>query len=88
MQGKITKYRHDFGFGVITTADGHRYRFAGEQIRSSADCLIGQDVDFVLCARQPTDIIITSGSLWLAFGEPRLEGSRKPKPTVVHDAAE
>jgi len=68
MQGRITKYRADLGFGVIKMADGSRYRFAREQVRSSAEFLVGQEVDFVLRARQPTDIIITSGSTWLAFG--------------------
>jgi hypothetical protein len=69
MQGEITKYRDDLGFGVIRAADGRRYRFARAQIRSSAKCLVGQEVDFVLRIRQPTDIIITSGSPWHAFGD-------------------
>jgi hypothetical protein len=68
MQGEITKYRDDLGIGVIRTAGGGRYRFARQQIRSSIDLLlIGQEVDFVLRAGRPTDIIITSASPWLAF---------------------
>ena len=68
MQGQITKYRDDLGFGVIETDDGRRYRFAKHQIKNSAEALIGQDVDFVLSASQPIDIIMMSGSPWSAFG--------------------
>jgi hypothetical protein len=68
MQGHITKYRDDLGFGVIETDDGCRYRFARHQIKNAAEVLIGQDVDFVLSARQPTDIIMMSGSPWSVFG--------------------
>jgi hypothetical protein len=68
MQGHITKYRDDLGFGVIETDDGCRYRFTRHQIKNAAEVLIGQDVDFVLSARQPTDIIMMSGSPWSAFG--------------------
>lgn len=68
MQGQITKYRDDLGFGVIKMDDGRRYRFAKQQIKNSAELLIGRDVDFVLSASRPTDIIIISGSPWLAFG--------------------
>jgi hypothetical protein len=74
MQGEITKYRDDLGFGVIRAVDGRRYRFARAQVRSSIECLVGQEVDFVLHTRQPIDIIITSGSPWLAFGG--LDGQR------------
>ena len=68
MQGQITKYRDDLGFGVIKTDDGRRYRFAKQQIRSAADVLIGQDVDFVLYASHPTEIIVLAGTPWSAFG--------------------
>jgi hypothetical protein len=68
MHGEITKYRDDLGFGVIEAVDGRRYRFARAQIRSTAESLVGQEVDFLLHTRQPTDIIITSCSPWLAFG--------------------
>ena len=70
MQGQITKYRDDLGFGVIKTDDGRRYRFAKQQIRSAADVLIGQDVDFVLFASRPTEIIVLAGTPWSAFGSP------------------
>jgi hypothetical protein len=68
MQGQITKYRDDLGFGVIEADNGRRYRFAKHQIKNSAEVLIGQDVDFVLTSSRPTDIIMLSGSPWAAFG--------------------
>jgi hypothetical protein len=68
MQGQITKYRDDLGFGIIEADDGRRYRFTKHQIKNSAEALIGQDVDFVLSASRPVDIIMMSGSLWSAFG--------------------
>jgi len=68
MQGQITKYRDDLGFGIIEADDGSRYRFAKHQLKNSAEVLIGQDVDFVLSAKRPTDIIMLSGSPWTAFG--------------------
>jgi hypothetical protein len=69
MQGQITKYRDDLGFGIIEADNGRRYRFAGHQLKNSAEMLIGQDVDFVLSASsRPTDIIMLSGSPWAAFG--------------------
>jgi cold shock CspA family protein len=68
MQGQITKYRDDLGFGVIEADNGRRYRFAKHQIKNSAEMLVGQDVDFVLSASSPTDIIMLSGSPWAVFG--------------------
>jgi len=68
MQGQITKYRDDLGFGVIEADNGRRYRFAKHQIKNSTEMLIGQDVDFVLEASRPTDIIMLSGSPWAVFG--------------------
>lgn len=68
MYGQITKYRDDLGVGVIETDDGRRYRFARHQIKNSADALVGLDVDFVLVAGRPADIITLSGSPWTAFG--------------------
>ena len=71
MQGQITKFRDDLGFGVIKTDDGRRYRFAGQQVRNATELKIGHEVDFVLHASQPSDIIIMSGSAWFAFGRIR-----------------
>ena len=53
---------------VIEADNGRRYRFARHQIKNQAEMLIGQDVDFVLEASRPTDIIMLSGSPWAAFG--------------------
>jgi len=68
MQGEITKYRDDLGFGVITTDDGRRYRFARKQVVSAAADLVGQEVDFLISGNQPAEIIVVSGSPWTAFG--------------------
>jgi hypothetical protein len=68
MHGQITKYRDDIGYGVIETDDGRRYRFAKHQIKNSAEALVGQDVDFVVVASRPTEIIMLTGSPWTAFG--------------------
>ena len=76
MQGQITKYRDDLGFGVIETDDGRRYRFAKHQIKNSAEVLIGQDVDFVLSASRPTDIIMMSGLALGGLRRPRRAGVR------------
>ena len=69
MHGQITKYRDDLGYGIIETADGRRYRFARHQLKNSAEMLVGEDVDFVLVANRPADIIMMSGSPWTAFGD-------------------
>jgi hypothetical protein len=68
MLGEITKYRDDLGFGVILADDGRRYRFARTQVLSAASDLIGQEVDFIISANQPAEIIVVSGSPWAAFG--------------------
>ncbi|MBN9263580.1 MAG: hypothetical protein J0I75_03255, partial [Hyphomicrobium sp.] len=58
----------DLGFGVIMTDDGRRFRFARKQVISAAADLVGQEVDFVISASQPAEIIVLSGSAWTAFG--------------------
>jgi len=68
MQGEITKYRDDLGFGVITADDGRRYRFARKHVMSAAADLVGQEVDFLISSNQPAEIIVLSGSAWTAFG--------------------
>jgi cold shock CspA family protein len=68
MLGEITKYRDDLGFGVIMTDDGRRYRFARNQVISAAADLVGQEVDFIMSANQPAEIIVLSGPAWTAFG--------------------
>jgi hypothetical protein len=68
MQGEITKYRDDLRVGVITIGDGRRYRFSRSQILSATGDLLGHEVDFILSADGPTEIIVVTGSLWGAFG--------------------
>lgn len=68
MNGEITKFRDDLGYGVIEAEDGSRYRFAKCDIVSSARKLIGENVDFLLDARRPRQIVLLSGSPWTAFG--------------------
>lgn len=68
MLGEITKYRDDLGFGVIVADDGRRYRFARNRVVNAASDLVGQEVDFLISANQPAEIVILSGSPWTAFG--------------------
>ena len=68
MLGEITKYRDDLGFGVIAADDGRRYRFARKQVLSATADLVGHEVDFLISANQPAEIIVVSGSPWTAFG--------------------
>lgn len=68
MYGKITKYRGDVGIGVIEADSGRKFRFAKSAIRNSSAHLVGQDVDFIVVASRPIDIIMMSGSPWTAFG--------------------
>lgn len=68
MLGEITKYRDDLGSGVIVADDGRRYRFTRKQILSVASDLVGQEVDFIISSHQPAEIIVVSGSPWMAFG--------------------
>jgi hypothetical protein len=71
MYGEIIKFRPDLGVGVIAAEDGRRYRFARSEVVSSARDLVGENVDFIVDARCPRQIIVTSGSLWTAFGDIR-----------------
>ena len=68
MHGRITKFRHDMGVGVIVADNGRKFRFTGTQVRNSTPELVGQSVDFVVSGSRPTDIIMMSGSPWTAFG--------------------
>jgi hypothetical protein len=67
MQGQITKFHEDIGFGVISTADGHKYRFSRSDIRNPNGRLVGLDVDFLVESRSPRDIILLHGSPWSVF---------------------
>jgi cold shock CspA family protein len=68
VQGHITKFHESIGFGVISSDDGRRYRFRKSDIRNPGHHLVGLDVDFVVEARRPTDIIVLHGSPWAVFG--------------------
>jgi hypothetical protein len=67
MLGKITKFRDDVGVGVIEAEDGRKYRFARSAIYNAAPKMVGLEVDFLVAASRPTEIIVMSGSPWTAF---------------------
>ncbi len=71
MHGEIIKFRADLGIGVIAAEDGRRYRFGKSQVVSSARDLVGENLDFIVDALRPRQIIVTSASLWPAFGDIR-----------------
>jgi hypothetical protein len=71
MYGEIIKFRPDLRVGVIAAEDGRKYRFAKSEIVSGARDLVGKNVDFIVDARRPRQIIVTSASLWTAFGDIR-----------------
>ncbi len=68
MYGEITKFRPEFGTGVIRAEDGRKYRFARTELMNGEKLLVGQGVDFVLTERRPKKIIVLTGSPWTAFG--------------------
>jgi hypothetical protein len=68
MYGQITKFRDDIGVGIIAAEDGSKYRFAKDALMSAARPLPGEEVDFVVVARRPREIIMLSDSPWKAFG--------------------
>lgn len=68
MQGQITKFHEDIGFGVISATDGRKYRFAKSDIRNPNGHLLGIDVDFLVESRSPKEIILLHGSPWTVFG--------------------
>jgi hypothetical protein len=71
MYGEIIKFRPDLGVGVIAAEDGRRYRFERSQVVGSARDLVGKNVEFIVDARRPRRIVVTSGALWTAFGDIR-----------------
>jgi hypothetical protein len=68
MYGQITKFRHDIGIGVIAAENGRSYRFAKSELLNDGAKLIGDNVDFIIVASRPRQIIRMSGSPWTAFG--------------------
>ena len=71
MQGQITKFREDLGFGVIRSENGRKYRFSGAEIANPNGKLVGLDVDFLVESQKPRDIILLHGSPWTVFGSQR-----------------
>lgn len=71
MYGEIIKFRPDLSVGVIAAEDGRKYRFAESEIVGNVRDLVGENVDFIVDARRPRQIIVTSASLWTAFGDIR-----------------
>ena len=69
MYGQITKFRDDLGIGVIAAENGRKYRFAKAALIAAARPRIGEDVDFLLIASRPKQIVLMSGSAWTAFGD-------------------
>jgi hypothetical protein len=69
MYGHITKFRDDLGIGVIAAEDGRKYRFAKTALIASARPRIGEEVDFLLIASRPSQIVLMSASAWTAFGD-------------------
>jgi len=72
MQGQITKFEESIGFGVISAADGSKYRFSRLDIRNPNGRLVGLDVDFLVESRSPKDIILLHGSPWSVFAPANL----------------
>jgi cold shock CspA family protein len=68
MHGQITKFSEKVGFGVIEADDGSKYRFDKSAVMNLNGRLIGHNVDFLVAARRPTDIILMTGSPWNVFG--------------------
>jgi hypothetical protein len=71
MYGEIIKFRPDLGIGAIAAEVGRNYRFTKSDVVSSARDLVGENVDCIVEARRPRQTIVTSASLWTAFGDIR-----------------
>jgi len=76
MYGLITKFRADIGVGVIAAENGRTYRFAKTELVNDHAALVGRDVDFLLDASRPRQIIMMAGTPWTAFGG--IAGSAPP----------
>ena len=69
MYGQISKFREDLGIGVIAAENGRRYRFAKTALIAAVRARIGEEVDFLLVASRPSQIVLLSASAWTAFGD-------------------
>ena len=72
MQGRITKFSEEVGFGVIEAEDGAKYRFAKTEIKNLNGHPVGHTVDFLVATRRPKDIFLMTGTPWTAFGGNRV----------------
>lgn len=68
VNGEITKFRDDIGYGVIQSEDGRKYRFTKAELVNAEANLVGTAVDFLVVANRPTRIIVLEGSPWTVFG--------------------
>jgi cold shock CspA family protein len=68
MYGEIKKFRSDLGIGIIAAEDGRAYRFERAEILNRPDDLEGQEVHFELGDLKAREIIVLTGSPWMAFG--------------------
>jgi hypothetical protein len=69
MYGQITKFSDDLGIGVIAAENGRKYRFAKTALIAAAHPRVGEEVDFLVIASRPSQIVLMSGSAWTAFGD-------------------
>jgi hypothetical protein len=77
MQGQIIKFHEGIGFGIISAADGRKYRFSRSEIRNPNGRLVGLDVDFLVESRSPKDIILLHGSPWSVFAPATLAKKKR-----------
>lgn len=67
MQGQITKFDATLGYGVITSEDGAKFRFAKRDVKNLNGKLIGHEVDFLLETRAAKEIILLTGNPFTVF---------------------
>ena len=71
MFGEITRVHGDLDLRVIQAEDRRRYRFATSEIIGSTRDLAGEDVELLVDAQRPRQIVRLSGSIWTALGDIR-----------------
>ncbi len=68
MMGRVTKFLTAHGIGVIAAEDGRKFRFTANELTNRSTAVSGVEVDFLLSAGRPTQIIPLDGTPWTAFG--------------------
>lgn len=68
MNGRITKFYSKIGVGIIAAEDGRKFRFHAGDLTNRSQPNSGIEVDFVVSAGRPRDIIPLCGSPWTVFG--------------------